>query len=261
MRSVWRHRMLLEAQEHPYSTFYSCSYDDDNIPINDNGQPVLSKVHHQLFMKRLRKKYGKISYYMCGEYGDKTFRPHYHYMLFGIHHGQRPVLDRCWKYGSINTASSFSAKRAAYITGYVAKKMNKPEDERLCGRTPEFNSMSLKPALGLKYVMRLAKNLRLKYPNITPMPIHELHYGKKSLPLGSYLSAKLNEALGVDPKMMLMKKVGYQIQLLEELNPFDYKNFYENVMRKDEVKRNNMIFKNLELRKVRDFNEKIQAFA
>lgn len=38
----------------------------------------------QLFMKRLRKAVSvPIRYYMCGEYGSKTHRPHYHAIIYG----------------------------------------------------------------------------------------------------------------------------------------------------------------------------------
>jgi hypothetical protein len=35
-------------------------------------------------MKRLRKKYShkKLSFYHCGEYGEKQGRPHYHAIIF-----------------------------------------------------------------------------------------------------------------------------------------------------------------------------------
>ena len=33
-------------------------------------------------MKRLRRKFGKVRFYHCGEYGDKNGRPHYHASIF-----------------------------------------------------------------------------------------------------------------------------------------------------------------------------------
>lgn len=47
--------------------------------------PTLRKRHYQLFFKRLRKWYGKpIRYFGTGEYGSKTQRPHYHFIIFGL---------------------------------------------------------------------------------------------------------------------------------------------------------------------------------
>ena len=38
----------------------------------------------QKFLKRLRKAYrGKLRYFVAGEYGEQTARPHYHMILYG----------------------------------------------------------------------------------------------------------------------------------------------------------------------------------
>lgn len=52
--------------------------------VNVGGRiPMLSKSDLQKFLKRLRKAYGKkVRYFACGEYGPKTFRPHYHLLFF-----------------------------------------------------------------------------------------------------------------------------------------------------------------------------------
>ncbi len=71
------------------------TYDDEHLPINDyvdsdgviHGKPTLRKRDVQLFLKRLRKNYkydNHIKYFCCGEYGGKTFRPHYHLIIFGF---------------------------------------------------------------------------------------------------------------------------------------------------------------------------------
>lgn len=45
--------------------------------------PTLSKTDVQKFLKRLRKNYGKkVRYFICGEYGPKSFKPHYHILFF-----------------------------------------------------------------------------------------------------------------------------------------------------------------------------------
>ena len=45
----------------------------------------VSVEFHQKFMKRLRKEFGNdIRFMMCGEYGERFGRPHYHYCLFNI---------------------------------------------------------------------------------------------------------------------------------------------------------------------------------
>jgi len=69
----------------------------------------LIKRDVQLFIKRLRKEQdsrgsSKIKYYLVGEYGDLTKRPHYHAAIFGEdfaddryawrHQDQTPSIDR-----------------------------------------------------------------------------------------------------------------------------------------------------------------------
>lgn len=45
--------------------------------------PTVSKTDVQKFLKRLRKNYGKkVRYFICAEYGPKSFKPHYHVLFF-----------------------------------------------------------------------------------------------------------------------------------------------------------------------------------
>ena len=59
--------------------FITLTYNNAHLPEHDS----LCKRDFQLFMKRLRKRFGSgIRYYMCGEYGGKYGRPLYHALLF-----------------------------------------------------------------------------------------------------------------------------------------------------------------------------------
>ena len=65
---------------HAQSAFITLTYADEYLPSDGK----LKYLDFQLFMKRLRKYCGKeISFFMCGEYGEKTARPHYHACIFG----------------------------------------------------------------------------------------------------------------------------------------------------------------------------------
>ena len=45
---------------------------------------ILLYTDVQKFLKRLRKAYrGKLRYFVAGEYGEQTARPHYHMILYG----------------------------------------------------------------------------------------------------------------------------------------------------------------------------------
>ena len=77
----WAVRCIHEAQLHKDNCFITLTYNDEHLP----SPPSLSVRDFQLFMKRLRKRFGKgIRFFHCGEYGEKYGRPHYHACLFGF---------------------------------------------------------------------------------------------------------------------------------------------------------------------------------
>jgi hypothetical protein len=100
-----------------------------DIP-NRNGEylmtlPTLNKKHVQDFMKRLRGKLSeKLKYYAVGEYGEKTQRPHYHMLIFGLNKSGRRLekyLYDKWTYGQIDIGS-VNAASIRYITNYMVQK-------------------------------------------------------------------------------------------------------------------------------------------
>ncbi len=114
------------------NSFITCTYRDADLPAHGN----LKKSDFQKFIKRLRKNSKqKIRYYMCGEYGDDTCRPHYHAILFGfsfkdrklvnIRNGNRvytsKYLDQNWQLGSCEIGS-VTFKSAGYVARYILKK-------------------------------------------------------------------------------------------------------------------------------------------
>ena len=75
----WAYRCMHEASLYDHNRFITLTYDDDHLP--PNGWLNLRDV--QLWMKRLRKAIPtKIRYFLTGEYGSNTGRPHYHALLF-----------------------------------------------------------------------------------------------------------------------------------------------------------------------------------
>ena len=68
------------------SLFVTLTYNNENLPEGH----TLNFKHAQDFMKRLREKASrmypgiKIRFDLIGEYGEKTYRPHLHYALFGL---------------------------------------------------------------------------------------------------------------------------------------------------------------------------------
>ena len=117
----------------------------------------LDKKDIQLFMKRLRKNEPlKLKYYCAGEYGGKTFRPHYHMILFNCLDVEN--LRKCWidpkngdSLGNIHVGSASGAS-AAYTAKYINKQAQIPmhaNDDRV----PEFSTMS--KGLGSNYFQDL----------------------------------------------------------------------------------------------------------
>ena len=81
---AWADRCVLEAKQYKYNYFVTLTYDDEFLPNRNSLEPK----DLQLFIKRLRKHYAKkypdlkIRFLASGEYGDKSWRPHYHIILF-----------------------------------------------------------------------------------------------------------------------------------------------------------------------------------
>lgn len=106
----------------------------------------LAKPDVQKFMKRLRKTNPlKLSYYLVGEYGGKTKRPHYHIILFNA---RLDTIAPAWGLGSCH----FGTVEAASI-GYCLKYISKPTripQFKTDDRQKEFALMS--KGLGLSYL-------------------------------------------------------------------------------------------------------------
>lgn len=99
------------------------------------------KRHAQLFLKRLRKALAprRIRYFLVGEYGDETQRPHYHAIIFGwwpedakphSSNGGHPLytsgaLTAAWGLGHV-TFGSVTPESCAYTAAYCVKKITGP---------------------------------------------------------------------------------------------------------------------------------------
>lgn len=154
--SGWSFRLQKHDKHNECSHFLTLTYNTDNVPISKRGFMTLKKEDIQLFMKRLRKmhpkNHPKISYYVCGEYGSKSFRPHYHYIIYNC---DINLIEKAW----INPKTKqpigdiFIGHTSGASVGYVLKYMCK--DKRIPlhkndDRLPEFSNMS--KGLGSSYI-------------------------------------------------------------------------------------------------------------
>jgi len=124
----WIFRLQQELKHATSADFLTLTYDTGNIPINEHSYPTLVKKDIQDFMKRLRKKHSqKLIYFACGEYGDKTQRPHYHMILFNA---RQDLIQPVWGLGNIHYGT-VTPNSIAYTLKYINKRSSlKPSDFR-----------------------------------------------------------------------------------------------------------------------------------
>lgn len=154
--SAWSFRLITHEKTTITAQFVTLTYDTDNVPITNKGFMNLSKVDLQLFFKRLREhpknkelfKQGyPIKYYAAGEYGTKSFRPHYHIILFNA---QIETIAPSWNKGDVHYGEVTGAS-IGYTLKYISKPSKIPlhqNDDRL----KEFSLMSKK--LGSNYLTK-----------------------------------------------------------------------------------------------------------
>jgi len=129
----WAVRLVHEAAMHSENAFITLTYSDEHVPVDGS----LDYRVFQLFMKRLRKFTGAIRFFMCGEYGDLNWRPHFHALIFGFSFPDRTyicplnsgatmsrsaLLERLWPYG-FSSVGDVTFDSAAYVARYCMKKV------------------------------------------------------------------------------------------------------------------------------------------
>lgn len=147
--------------------FITFTYDDEHLhykTVFDHDFPVLDKRDPQLFFKRLRKalfgsKKGNLRYFLCGEYGDTTFRPHYHAIIYNL-----PIPD-LKIYKVINKTVYYKSDflQHIWINGYVViGKVN----NKTCAYTASYTLKKVGFAVSAQSAMD--RLLQIKDQPITP---------------------------------------------------------------------------------------------
>lgn len=125
-------------------------------------------------MKKMRKRFGKMRYFACGEYGEQFSRPHYHILLFGFDfpdkvlrttRGENKIyesklLEEVWGKG-LTEIGSITFASASYVAQYIMKKQqhktatgghyairSKDTGAIQSTKEPEFVTMSRRPGIG-----------------------------------------------------------------------------------------------------------------
>lgn len=219
----WATRCVCEAKQWNNNCFLTLTYNDPNLPCNARGLKTLRKKDIQDFLKRLRyyeqgdkqwknpkndKIENPIRYLVCGEYGPKGGRPHYHMALFNYKPDDlKPLkqnkngdwlytskkLQKIWGKGFV-VIGNLTHESAGYIARYTQKKaglkseiyfydydnktQTKKRHPKKLLKEPEFITMSRGVGLGRLW-WEENKNLVKKFGNIIihnkkgtqPMPV------------------------------------------------------------------------------------------
>lgn len=202
----WATRLHHEASLHPHNSFLTLTFSDDQLPNSFS----VSTEDTQKFMKRLRKKVGKVRYFACGEYGAApNYRPHYHLLVFGYDFPDKylwrksptghllyrsEMLEKLWPFGH-SEIGSVTYESAGYVARYLTKKISGPIAQEHYSRVhpmtgevvqvkPEFICMSTKPGIGAHWYEQFAGDA---------FPSDFLIINGKKVPVPRYYCKKLGE--------------------------------------------------------------------
>lgn len=122
------------------------------------------------------RKHHSIRYFQCGEYGEKTHRPHYHACLFNFDFADKKlwkikndnrlytsdILSDLWPQG-FSTIGDVTFDSAAYVARYIMKKITgEMAHEHYRGRKPEYTTMSRDPGIGSEWLRQFRTDV---YPD------------------------------------------------------------------------------------------------
>lgn len=108
----------------------------------------------------IRYEQTKFRYFLCGEYGPTSGRPHYHALLwFKCTFTERQlayvskVLSTCWTFGDVDIQSVKDGSCADYVASYVTSSSHLPEVLRVKSVRP-FCTFSKFPSIGAYQIDR-----------------------------------------------------------------------------------------------------------
>lgn len=182
----WTTRCSIELANSSSAWFITLTYNDEHIPYSEiTGEPEVQIKEHQLFMKRLRKNLclTGLRFVMCGEYGGKFGRPHYHYVVFNIpgkYEQQRDKLaaaiKKSWDKGFFTMSQVRKPSVFHYMVSYVLQTRGKNAGDK---RQKAFFKTSLRPGIGYQYIDKYKKwhqedpertDIIIPGANTAPMP-------------------------------------------------------------------------------------------
>lgn len=147
----------MEKSEHEYYDYVTLTYEPEKEPES------LVYDHFKLFLQRLRYTTGmRVRYFVCGEYGGKNGRPHWHVLLYGYRFTDRGMFHtETWPFGHVWTDELVAAS-ANYVAKYTLKS-SKTGDDYLVG-------MSRRPGIGMSTLRYVAKEISRISPAMPYFP-------------------------------------------------------------------------------------------
>lgn len=139
-QSAYVVRTIEEVKKRGSCCFVTLTYNDEHLPKSD-GIPTLCREHLKKWKREVRtqyyRKYEKAfpsySFILCGEYGPKTARPHYHGLLLGLDKFHLHLMSQYWEkhfgfvvFENVSTVSLDSHDDITAVARYVAKYCIKP---------------------------------------------------------------------------------------------------------------------------------------
>lgn len=207
----WKTRAKAELKYSLNGFFITLTYNNDHLPFDpETGISTLRKIDYQRFLKKVRSRYSyelknslafiskrkSIRYILCGEYGSKNSRPHYHICLFNVPafagvSVKNHLIDVCsqaWRDENKNSMGNIyvgELKMGAidYVVSYIAGKRFGFDGR---GRQVPFLEMSRRPGIGYDYIERMSDYHHSSAERMLTMP---KNFNNKSMP--TYFKKKL----------------------------------------------------------------------
>lgn len=209
----WIVRLSQEAKSSSDVHFVTLTYDEQSLPWG-SILPVLDKKGIQKFMKRLRKGLQPgIKYYLVGEYGTITKRPHYHMIIYntGLNKDQLTIkLLNAWRDQDKMLTGHLQCEvpdQNHGVMDYVAKYLVKSDN--IDYEVKPFALMS--KGLGKRYIEKSSEfHTSDLSRNYTVLP------GGVKYPLPKYYKEKM---LNEDQRQIMTAKSKAMIQKNEQKNP------------------------------------------
>lgn len=159
-------RFIQDSTDYKYLYFMTLTYRDENVPYNEKGYLTLKKDDITKYLKKIntnakRKNLGEYIYFISGEYGDITMRPHYHCVLACNNKKIAQLFLEKWFAGSMQFDEA-SIQSVYYTIGYAQKKI-KDNSYYYEANNIEEPFRKFSKGLGKKYIEKNKYELAEKY--------------------------------------------------------------------------------------------------